>query len=190
MTCAWSGHNNESLRELTAGDHAIAAVTTTLSKIRKGDTGMTEIRKKTIQGLVAGDIFVVTRTFTESDMHVFADVTRDYNPVHFNERFAAAKNFHGKICHGLLAASIITEIGGQIGWLATGMDFRFKKPVYFKDTITCRFTITAIDKKNRAVAEAVYKNQDGTVVLEATITGILPDVHERDILSQIITEQG
>jgi acyl dehydratase len=147
---------------------------------------MTKIRKKTIQGLIAGDTFVVTRTFTESDMHIFADITRDYNPVHFNERFAAAKKFDGKICHGLLVASIITEIGGQIGWLATGMDFRFNKPVYFKDTITCLFTITSIDENGRAIAEAVYKNQGGTVVLTATITGILPNVLERDILSQIL----
>ena len=151
---------------------------------------MTSIRKKTIQGLVAGDTFRVTRTFTESDMNIFADITKDYNPVHFNEHFAAAKNFNGKICHGLLAASIITEIGGQIGWLASGMDFRFKKPVYFKDTITCCFTITSIDEKGRAVAEAVYKNQDDTLVLEATITGILPNARERDILSQIVKEQG
>ncbi len=147
---------------------------------------MTEIRKKTIQGLTAGDAFLVTRTFTESDMKMFADITRDYNPVHFNEHFAAAKKFKGKICHGLLAASIITEIGGQIGWLAAGMDFRFKKPVYFKDTITCHFTITSIDENGRAIAEAVYKNQDGTVVLEATITGILPNALERDILAEMV----
>ncbi|MDX2448472.1 MAG: MaoC family dehydratase [Desulfobacterales bacterium] len=146
---------------------------------------MTEIRQKTIQGLRTGDSFVITRTFTESDMHIFADITRDYNPVHFDDRFAAAKNFKGKICHGLLAASILTEIGGQIGWLATGMDFRFKQPVYFEDTITCIFTITSIDKNRRAIAEAVYKNQDDTVVLEAIITGILPDARERDILSQV-----
>ena len=149
---------------------------------------MAEIRQKTIQGLITGDTFTVTRTFTESDTNIFADVTRDYNPVHFDERFAAAKKFKGKICHGLLAASIITEIGGQIGWLATGMDFRFKKPVYFKDTITCIFTITSIDENRRAIAEVVYKNQDDTIVLEAVITGILPDARERDILSQMVEE--
>jgi 3-hydroxybutyryl-CoA dehydratase len=149
---------------------------------------MTEIRQKTVQGLITGDTFTVTRTFTESDTNIFADITRDYNPVHFDERFAAAKNFNGKICHGLLAASIITEIGGQIGWLATGMDFRFKQPVYFKDTITCIFTITSIDENRRAIAEVVYKNQDDTIVLEAVITGILPDARERDILSQMVDE--
>ena len=149
---------------------------------------MTNIREKTIQGLTAGDVFIVTRKFTETEMNIFAGITRDYNPVHFDERFASAKQFTGKICHGLLAASIITEIGGQIGWLATGMDFRFKKPVYFGDSITCFFNITSVDEKNRAIAEAVFKNQDGLVVLEAGITGILPDARERDILSQMVAE--
>jgi 3-hydroxybutyryl-CoA dehydratase len=149
---------------------------------------MTNIREKTIQGLAAGDVFIVTRKFTENEMNVFANITRDYNPVHFDERFASAKKFTGKICHGLLAASIITEIGGQIGWLATGMDFRFKKPVYFNDTITCYFTIARVDEKNRAVAEVVYKNQDEVIVLTAEITGILPDARERDILSQMVAE--
>ena len=154
----------------------------------KSGTSMTNIREKTIDGLAAGYAFTVTRTFTETDMNIFADITRDYNPVHFDERFAAAKKFKGKICHGLLAASIITEIGGQIGWLATGMDFRFKKPVYFGGAITCLFTITSVEENGRAIAKAVYKNQDGLVVLEATITGILPNEQERDILSQMLAE--
>jgi len=149
---------------------------------------MTKIREKTIHGLATGDAFTVTRTFTETDMNIFADITRDYNPVHFDERFATAKKFNGKICHGLLVASIITEIGGQIGWLATGMDFRFKKPVFFGDTITCCFTISSLDEKNRAIADVVYKNQDGLIVLKATITGILPNEHERDILSRMVAD--
>jgi len=149
---------------------------------------MASIREKTLQGLAAGDSFSVTRTFTEKDMVFFADITRDYNPVHFDGRFSAAKRFHGRICHGLLAASLITEIGGQIGWLATGMDFRFKKPVYFEDTITCHFTIASTDEKGRAKARAIYINQDGKVVIEASISGRLPNAKERRIMSQMVAE--
>jgi len=149
---------------------------------------MTHIRKKTIQGLTEGDTFTVTRTFTETDMLAFADITRDYNPVHFNKRFSAAKQFNQRICHGLLVAGMITEIGGQIGWLATHMDFRFKKPVYFNDTVVCRLTITDIDENNRASAEAIFQNQDGVVVIEASLGGILPNKSEREIMSQMVAE--
>jgi acyl dehydratase len=147
---------------------------------------MSEIRNRTIQGLQVGDTFTISRRFTEEDMMIFADVTRDYNAVHFNARFSKAKNFKDRICHGLLVGSMLTQIGGQIGWLASVMDFRFKQPVYFGETITCRFTITAIDERLRASAEAVYFNQDGNLVLEAELKGILPDAAERRILDDMV----
>ena len=56
---------------------------------------------------------------------------------------------------------VFAEIGGQIGWLASVMNFRFKQPVYLGETITCRFTIAEVDERRRASAEAVYFNQDG-----------------------------
>jgi len=149
---------------------------------------MTEIRKKTIQGLKAGDTFTVQRTYTEADMLAFAGITKDYNPVHFDKRFSDAKKFGDRICHGLLIASLITEIGGQIGWLASRMDFRFKKPVYFRDNINCVLTIVSINQKNRAEAEAIFRNQHGDIVIEAELGGILPNQGERDILAQMVAE--
>ena len=119
---------------------------------------MSQIRKKAIQGLAAGDTFVVLRRFTEEDVSAFAHVTRDYNPIHFDKRFVKTKNFNGRICHGLLVGSILTEIGGQIGWLASEMNFRFKRPVYLGDTIECTFTISEVDARNRARAEAIFRN--------------------------------
>ena len=149
---------------------------------------MSEIRNKAIQGLAVGDTFVVTRQFTETDMRAFADVTHDYNPIHFEKRFSDVKNFKDPICHGLLVGSILTEIGGQIGWLASEMNFRFKQPVYFGDTIECKFTISEIDERNRARADAIYRNQDGTIVLEADLAGILPGEPEREVLEAMVEE--
>jgi 3-hydroxybutyryl-CoA dehydratase len=149
---------------------------------------MSYIRKKAIAGLERGDSFAVSRTFTEQNTMAFADISRDYNPVHFDHRFAEAKNFRGRICHGLLVASMLTEIGGQIGWLASGMNFRFKKPVYFGDTIECRFTIVEIDDRNRAKAEAVFKNQRDEIVIEAHLTGILPDFPEKRVMEAMMAE--
>ena len=149
---------------------------------------MSYIRKKAIEGLAQGDSFVVSRTFTEQDTLVFADVSKDYNPVHFDQRFARAKNFHSRICHGLLVGSLLTEIGGQIGWLASGMNFRYRKPVYFGDTIECRFAITDIDDRNRAIAEVVFTNQNDEIVIEASVTGIIPGIPERQIMETMIAE--
>ena len=149
---------------------------------------MSYIRAKAIAGLKPGDSFAVARTFTEQDTVAFAEISRDYNPVHFDDRFAKAKNLNGRICHGLLVVSLLTEIGGQIGWLASGMNFRFKKPVYFGDTIECRFTITERDERNRAKAEAVFRNQQNEIVAEAHVTGIVPGSPEKRVMEFMVAE--
>jgi acyl dehydratase len=149
---------------------------------------MSEIRKRAAEELKKGDTFTVKRRFTKKDTEFFGNITKDYNPVHYDMRFSEAKKLNGLICHGLLVAGMITEIGGQIGWLASGMDFRFIKPVYFGDTITCSFTITEINEKGKAKGEAVYRNQDGKIVLEAVLTGILPGAKEKEVLKSIMNE--
>ncbi|MGB7284793.1 MAG: MaoC family dehydratase [Candidatus Acidiferrum sp.] len=131
---------------------------------------------------------MVARTFTEQDTAAFADISQDYNAVHFDDRFANAKNFRGRICHGLLVASLLTEIGGQICWLASAMNFRFRKPVYFGDTIECCFTITDVDERNRAKAEAVFTNQMDEIVVEAHLTGILPGLAEKRVMQVMLAE--
>ncbi len=149
---------------------------------------MSEIRRRTIEGLRPGDTFTVTRTFTEELTRAFGDLSRDYNPVHYDERFARSEGFPGLICHGLLVGSLITEVGGQIGWLATGMEFRFVKPVLFGDTVTCRFTLLEVDARGRARARAVFSNQHGTTVIEASLSGRLPRDPERAILAAMVAE--
>lgn len=147
---------------------------------------MDDIRRHTVNGLKTGDTFVVTRTFTEKDVDAFAAITRDHNPIHSCRPFVALKGFDARICHGLLVGGMITQVGGQMGWLASGMNFRFKKPVYLNDTITCRFTLTRVDEKHRAEAVAIFTNQDGEIVLEANLFGVLPNAAERRVLGTLL----
>ncbi len=149
---------------------------------------MSEIRRRAIEGLRPGDTFTLSRTFTEELTRAFGELSRDYNPVHYDPRIASAKRLSGLICHGLLVGSLLTEVGGQIGWLATGIDFRFVKPVFFGDTVTCRFTLLEVDERGRARASAVFANQDGTTVVEAILTGRLPGEPERAILAAMVAE--
>lgn len=149
---------------------------------------MAGFRERAAEGFRVGDTFRTSRTFTQDDVLRFARISRDYNPVHFDARFAKAKNFSAPICHGLLAASLATEIGGQIGWLASSMNFRFKSPVYVGETITCTWVMTAIDQKGRAKASVTTTKEDGATVIEAEISGIVPGFDEREVLHQMLSE--
>jgi len=149
---------------------------------------MFEWRQRATQGLNPGTTFTFARTFTNSDVEVFGDITRDYNPVHYEERFTRVKGFSGLICHGLLVGSMVCELGGQVAWLASGMEFRFLSPVYIGETITCRVTIEEVDERGFARAEGIFTNQDGQKVLEATLTGFIPGTREREVLAKMMAE--
>jgi 3-hydroxybutyryl-CoA dehydratase len=149
---------------------------------------MVSLRERAGEGLQIGDSFKTTRTFTDNEVVRFAEISRDYNPVHFDARFAKVRNLTAPICHGLLSASLVTEIGGQIGWLASAMNFRFKGPVYVGETITCSWVITAIDQNGRARASVTINKENGVTVIEAEISGIVPGVEERKIISQMLLD--
>jgi acyl dehydratase len=146
------------------------------------------MRLRAIEGLKQGQSFAYSRTFNQQETERFGDMTRDYNPVHYDPRWSGAKGFDGLICHGLLVGSMICEFGGQVGWLATGMRFNYLKPVYFGETITCTITITKIDDSGRSEAEAFFVNEAGDQVCYAFLTGRLPLGIERELLRQMVEE--
>ncbi|WP_259652271.1 MULTISPECIES: MaoC family dehydratase [unclassified Pseudomonas] len=127
---------------------------------------MHSFRQRAAHGLQSGDSFSLSRCFTPQDIQRFAEISRDYNPVHYHPPFAEARGFREPVAHGLLTASLVTEIGGQIGWLASAMRFQFRRPVYAGDTVTCRWLITEVDARGRATAIITLSNEDGVIVLE------------------------
>jgi acyl dehydratase len=149
---------------------------------------MKSFRQRAAEGLQTGDSFILSRCFSEEDVQRFAQISRDYNPVHFDARFAEARRFKAPVSHGLLTASLMTEIGGQIGWLASAMTFQFKHPVYPGETVTCYWVIKDMDEKGRAKAVITMTNEDGITVLEGETRGVLPGPREREIMMQMLAE--
>ena len=85
---------------------------------------MIDFRQRAAKGLQVGDSFKISRIFTDDEVIRFARISRDYNPVHFDDRFAKAHNLSAPICHGLLTASLVTEIG-RADWMA-GLCYEIK----------------------------------------------------------------
>jgi 3-hydroxybutyryl-CoA dehydratase len=147
---------------------------------------MASLRQKALRGLKAGDTLTVTRTFTRDETEAFGSLTRDENPVHHDEDFAGARGLSSTIIHGLLTGSMITEIGGQIGCLASGMDFRFVRPVYPGDTVTCTLTVDELDAQGRKMkGTAMMRNQRGELVVQVKLAGHQPVGSELDVLRRV-----
>src|SRR5713226_7543036 len=104
--------------------------------------------------IYVGQTFTFRRTFTDGDVALFCGVTGDYNPYHIDEQFAQSSWFGRRNIPGLLTASMITHIGGMIGFLATEKN----------------------EAKRLFSAHATYVNQDGIEVLRATFSGFPANV--------------
>jgi acyl dehydratase len=133
--------------------------------------------KEAFDAMQEGQVFTFRRTFTAGDVALFCGVTGDYNPYHIDQTFLEESWFKRPIIPGLLTGSMITHIGGMIGFLASEMEFKFVSPVYVGDTITCTVTFVQKDEVKRKLrARATYVNQSGEEVLQCTFAGFPADV--------------
>jgi acyl dehydratase len=122
-----------------------------------------------------GDSASISKTITDADIHAFAEVTGDHNPLHLDDEYAAKTRFGRRIAHGMLSASLISavlanELPGA-GSVYLSQTLKFVKPVFPGDTVTARVTVTEIrDDKPIAKLETVCLNQRDETVLQGEAT--------------------
>ncbi len=119
-----------------------------------------------------------TKTVTEKDIAMFADVSGDTNPVHLNEAYAAATPFKTRIAHGMLSVGFISAVLGTKlpgpGAIYMSQTLRFKAPVKIGDTVTATCTVTeVIAEKRRAMLSTICKVGE-TVVIEGEAMVMVP----------------
>src|ERR1044072_4968983 len=126
-----------------------------------------------------GDSAEITKTIEQADIHAFADVTGDHNPVHVDEAFAQTTRFGRTIAHGMLTASLISavlanKLPGE-GSVYLGQTLQFVAPVFPGDEITARVTVKAIREDKPIVKlETSCVNQRGEIVIRGEATILLP----------------
>jgi 3-hydroxybutyryl-CoA dehydratase len=127
---------------------------------------------KSIDSIKVGDRAYFAKTISETDVYQFASVTCDFNPAHINEAYAEQTFFKHRIAHGMLTASLISNVlGTQLpgpGTIFVSQSVKFLAPVYIDDTI--EVVVEAIElnvEKNRMTFKAWGTNQNDVCVLEA-----------------------
>jgi acyl dehydratase len=132
-----------------------------------------EIRRTSIQHYRPGDQARFTKTITETDIALFAAVSGDFYPIHFNEELARQTRFGGRVAHGGIAIGLVsTVIGtplqgpGVCAAVIRELHFDFTAPVRIGDTITAEATVGEVTLDRHLVALAVAcRNQRGEIVL-------------------------
>ncbi len=111
----------------------------------------------------------LSKTVTDRDVRMFAEVSLDYNPLHLDEEAAKKSIFGRRIAHGDISLGLISAVLGNYmpgrGTIYLGQDIKFVAPVFIDDTITAEAEIVEIiPEKNRYRIRTDVKNQAGTLV--------------------------
>lgn len=113
---------------------------------------------------------------TQERINLYAEASKDFNPVHIDTEYAKKTPLGSTIAHGMLSLSYISEMMTTIFeryWLQGGsIDVRFKTPARPGDTVTVSGNIKKIDNhEDRTVfrCEVLCINQnDETIVTGET----------------------
>ena len=110
-------------------------------------------------------------TLTAEHVATFARLTGDYNPLHFDEAFAAKTKFgrlvvQGGLTTGLLHALVAMDMPGP-GTVFLSQNWKFIAPVYVDDTITASAEVLSVHA-TKPVTQLTIRvtRQTGEVVLE------------------------
>lgn len=110
-------------------------------------------------------------TVTALAVQTYAELTGDFNPLHFDREFAAGTTFGGLVAQGglttgLLHALVAMDMPGP-GTVFLNQEWQFTAPVYIGDTITAQAEVLSVhERKPVTQLKVVVTRQDGTTVLE------------------------
>jgi acyl dehydratase len=110
-------------------------------------------------------------TLTADHVRKYSEISGDYNPLHYDEAFAAATPFkrlvvQGGLTTGLLHALVATDLPGP-GSVFMSQNWKFTAPVFVGDTITAHAEVVSVHATKPVTQLAVkVTRQDGVTVLE------------------------
>jgi acyl dehydratase len=110
-------------------------------------------------------------TLTAEHVRTFAELTGDYNPLHFDAEFTSKTKFgklvvQGGLTTGLLHALVAMELPGP-GTVFLSQNWKFTAPVFIGDTITAEAEVLSVHAtKPVTQLKMTIRRQDGETVLE------------------------
>jgi acyl dehydratase len=120
-----------------------------------------------------GDVARRTRKVTARDIELFAEMTGDRNPLHFDEELAKRSRFGGIIVQGgvttgLLNAVVAEDLPGP-GSVFLNLSLDFQAPVRPGDEITAEVEVLDVraDKPITRLAATITR-RDGVQVVSGT----------------------
>ena len=144
--------------------------------------------QKYFEDFVLGEIFTIpSKTLTESHFLLFAAVTGDNHPIHYDREYCRARGFPERLAHGYLV-TVQTVLGASslspslqesiVAFLEQSS--RFLKPVFVGDTLQPQLTVQElVPRRTTGLVKmrATIRNQHDELVLEGQHSYIVKKRH-------------
>jgi acyl dehydratase len=121
--------------------------------------------------LAVGQTASRSLTLTADHVRKYSEISGDYNPLHYDEAFAAKTRFgrlvvQGGLTTGLLHALVATDLPGP-GTVFLSQNWKFTAPVYIGDTITAHAELIFVHATKPVTTLKIrVTRQTGEMVLE------------------------
>lgn len=127
-----------------------------------------------LRSLHVGQVFSLSRTFSERDLVQFSALTGDSNPLHLNPDFAKTTAFSRPLVHGVLVNGLISALLGSNspGCVLVKQDIRFPAPLFAGETVSARAEVRRVKLSTAVVSVRVQtadQARETKVVLEGTV---------------------
>ncbi len=113
-----------------------------------------------------------TRRVTQEHIKLYAEASKDFNPIHIDPEFARQAGLDGTIAHGMLILAYVSEfMTGNFGqaWFTGGsISARFKTPARPDDMITVSGKVTGVQREKWSVlidCDVLCQNQQDEPVI-------------------------
>jgi len=130
------------------------------------------------QEIKIGQTARTSKQITQADLTLYAAVTGDFNPIHFDPVYSAQTRFKGPIAHGMIAAGLLSGLMGMSlpgpGTIYLKQTLDFLAPVKINDVITACVEVVSLLERNRVRLKTTCMNQEGVMVLEGEAFVIAP----------------
>jgi 3-hydroxybutyryl-CoA dehydratase len=118
------------------------------------------------------------RRVLEEDVHAFALLTGDTNPLHLDQDYAAGTMFNGRIVPGSLTAGYISAILGTLlpgpGAIYVSQSLNFRRPVRIGDEVTSTARVLELLPAKRRAILTCHCSVAGKTVLEGEALLMVP----------------
>lgn len=131
--------------------------------------------------LEKGHVLRLSSMFSELEVENYSKLTLDFNPLHFDSKFAKDAGFSHPLVPGMLVASVFPRIIASHfpGAVYISQSLQFKSPVYIGEEIIAEIQATVIkETRKKYLAKFTTKcfKDENTLVIDGEATALLPSL--------------